>query len=91
MITQGAQPIHHDEVSALERLQHTGGAVGATVGGLPSEMGRVLYGAFELDGVPGPLAAEAFERAAMKLPIRPRSLPASATPRTWEANDVRYR
>ena len=29
--------------------------------------GRIL---FELDGVPGPLAAEAFERAAMKLPIK---------------------
>ena len=29
--------------------------------------GRVL---FELDGVAGPLAAEAFERAAMKLPIK---------------------
>ena len=29
--------------------------------------GRVL---FELDGVPGPLAAEAFSRAAMKLPIK---------------------
>ncbi len=29
--------------------------------------GRIL---FELDGVPGPLAAEAFSRAAMKLPIR---------------------
>ena len=27
-------------------------------------------GMFELDGVPGPLAAEAFERAAMKLPIK---------------------
>src|SRR5438046_8970838 len=29
--------------------------------------GRIL---FELDGVPGQLAAEAFERAAMKLPIK---------------------
>ena len=29
--------------------------------------GRIL---FELDGVPGPLAAEAFSRAAMKLPIK---------------------
>ena len=29
--------------------------------------GRIL---FELDGVSGPLAAEAFERAAMKLPIK---------------------
>lgn len=29
--------------------------------------GRIL---FELDGVAGPLAAEAFERAAMKLPIK---------------------
>ncbi|MEQ8772626.1 MAG: ribosomal protein L16, partial [Erythrobacter sp.] len=29
--------------------------------------GRIL---FELDGVPGPLAASAFERAAMKLPIK---------------------
>src|ERR1022692_4422203 len=29
--------------------------------------GRIL---FEIDGVPGPLAAVAFERAAMKLPIR---------------------
>src|SRR5436305_3682705 len=29
--------------------------------------GRIL---FELDGVDGPLAAEAFERAAMKLPIK---------------------
>lgn len=29
--------------------------------------GRIL---FELDGVPGPLAALAFERAAMKLPIK---------------------
>ena len=29
--------------------------------------GRIL---FELDGVPGPLAAVAFQRAAMKLPIR---------------------
>ena len=29
--------------------------------------GRIL---FELDGVPGPLAAVAFERAAMKLPIK---------------------
>ena len=29
--------------------------------------GRIL---FELDGVEGPLAAEAFERAAMKLPIK---------------------
>lgn len=29
--------------------------------------GRIL---FELDGVPGALAAEAFERAAMKLPIK---------------------
>ena len=29
--------------------------------------GRIL---FELDGVPGPLAATAFERAAMKLPIK---------------------
>src|SRR3546814_14056822 len=29
--------------------------------------GRIL---FELAGVPGPLAAEAFERAAMKLPIK---------------------
>jgi large subunit ribosomal protein L16 len=29
--------------------------------------GRIM---FELDGVPGPLAAEAFSRAAMKLPIR---------------------
>jgi large subunit ribosomal protein L16 len=29
--------------------------------------GRIL---FELDGVPGPLAAEAFQRAAMKLPIK---------------------
>ena len=29
--------------------------------------GRIM---FELDGVPGPLAAEAFERAAMKLPIK---------------------
>ena len=31
--------------------------------------GRIL---FELDGVSGPLAAEAFERAAMKLPIKTR-------------------
>src|SRR3569623_1014507 len=29
--------------------------------------GRIL---FELDGVPGPLASEAFSRAAMKLPIK---------------------
>ena len=29
--------------------------------------GRIL---FELDGVPGPVAALAFERAAMKLPIK---------------------
>ena len=29
--------------------------------------GRIM---FELDGVPGPLAAEAFSRAAMKLPIK---------------------
>jgi large subunit ribosomal protein L16 len=29
--------------------------------------GRIL---FELDGVPGPLAAVAFSRAAMKLPIK---------------------
>ena len=29
--------------------------------------GKIL---FELDGVPGPLAAEAFSRAAMKLPIK---------------------
>ena len=29
--------------------------------------GRIL---FELDGVPGPLAAEAFSRAAMKLPVK---------------------
>jgi large subunit ribosomal protein L16 len=29
--------------------------------------GRIL---FELDGVPGPIAATAFERAAMKLPIK---------------------
>ena len=29
--------------------------------------GRIL---FELDGVPGPIAAVAFERAAMKLPIK---------------------
>jgi large subunit ribosomal protein L16 len=29
--------------------------------------GRIL---FELDGVAGPLAAEAFSRAAMKLPIK---------------------
>ena len=29
--------------------------------------GRIL---FELDGVPGPLAATAFERAAMKLPVK---------------------
>ena len=29
--------------------------------------GRIL---FELDGIPGPLAAEAFSRAAMKLPIK---------------------
>ena len=29
--------------------------------------GRIL---FELDGVPGPLAAVAFQRAAMKLPIK---------------------
>ena len=31
--------------------------------------GRIL---FELDGVPGPLAAVAFQRAAMKLPIKTR-------------------
>jgi large subunit ribosomal protein L16 len=31
--------------------------------------GRIL---FELDGIPGPLAAEAFSRAAMKLPIKPK-------------------
>ena len=32
-----------------------------------SKPGRIL---FELDGVPGPLAAVAFQRAAMKLPIK---------------------
>jgi hypothetical protein len=47
--------------------------------------GRIL---FELDGVPGPLAAEAFERAAMKLPIKTKVSLAWATPRTW-GNDGR--
>jgi large subunit ribosomal protein L16 len=39
--------------------------------------GRIL---FELDGVPGPLAKTAFERAAEKLPIRSRWSPALAKP-----------
>jgi large subunit ribosomal protein L16 len=45
--------------------------------GQPVKPGRIL---FELDGVPGPLAAEAFSRAAMKLPIKTRSSPVWATP-----------
>ena len=38
--------------------------------------GRIL---FELDGVPGPLAAEAFSRAAMKLPIKTKVVARLAT------------
>ena len=41
------------------------GCGAAPLAGLAGE--RIL---FELDGVPGPLAAEAFSRAAMKLPIK---------------------
>ena len=55
-----------------DRLAQKEGAVQARAALLPQISGDATFNRSrsELDGVPGPLAAEAFSRAAMKLPIK---------------------
>ena len=68
-VGEGAEVVGADELGELDRRIQLGQG-GAVVALLHVATAPVGADAHDLHGVAGPLAAEAFERAAMKLPIK---------------------